>query len=70
MHEKLDEIVDLSFKEYYKAKASETISKKAITIWVPSCYKEKYDKIQGETKSQFGRDLQKMLVKAIDLVES
>lgn len=69
MNKELEEIVDLSFKDSYPRENSAKVKRKPITSWLPEEYKEKFDNLQKETKYKFGKDLQAMIMRAIDLVD-
>lgn len=43
--------------------------RQAITIWVPSEYKTKYDMIQSASKRQFGKLVRELLKKSIDKID-
>lgn len=40
----------------------------AITIWVPTEKKEKYESLQGRTRRKFGKKLKEIVIKSIDRV--
>lgn len=40
----------------------------AITIWVPSSYKQKFDDLQNSSDKNFGKCIREMIIKTIDKV--
>lgn len=70
MKKMLEEVVDLKFQNYRKMyPEADSIEKKPITNWLPLPYKERFDKLQRQTKCRFGKDIQEMIMKAIDLAD-
>lgn len=65
---KKTDLVDSMFLDFNPNEPSaESVDKKPITQWLPVDYKEKYDQLQSKTKSRFGKEIQKMIMKAIDI---
>lgn len=63
MQENFDQVEDLS-------DMSGNITKSApITLWVPLEIKQKYDRIQSETRKEYGKRLKMALIKSIDKVK-
>lgn len=63
MQENFDQVDDLS-------DMSGNITKSApITLWVPLEIKQKYDRIQSETRKEYGKRLKMALIKSIDKVK-
>ncbi len=63
MQESFDQVDDLS-------DMSGNITKSApITLWVPLEIKQKYDRIQSETRKEYGKRLKMALIKSIDKVK-
>lgn len=70
MNKALQQIVDVKFQNYdaYRDDSAPT-KRKPITNWLPESYKERFDNLQKETKCRFGKDIQEMIMRAIDLAE-
>lgn len=67
---KKTDLVDSIFLNFNPNELStEAVDKKPITQWLPVEYKQKYDELQSKTKSRFGKKIQEMIMKAIDLVD-
>lgn len=51
----------------YESKKSRDEKMKLIGVWVPNEAKEKYDKLQKDTKQTFSKDTQDLLLTTIDI---
>lgn len=53
-----------------KVKVVEPVKKLPVTFWLPDDYKFKFGLIQNQSKNEFGKHIQKMIMKLIDSVEA
>lgn len=53
-----------------KITSDDPIRKSTITFWMPEDYRLKFCQIQNKSKKEFGKHIQKMIMKLIDSVEA
>lgn len=61
-------LIDECFQGMKEGESSDSVTKTTLTLWVPAEYKKKFEDLQYRTKKDFGKRLQKLLIKAIDSV--
>lgn len=61
-------LIDECFQGMKDRDSSCAVEKTTLTLWVPTEYKKKFEELQDKTKKDFGKRLQKLLIKAIDNV--
>jgi len=71
MNNDLQAIIDslVSTIDLSTIESNETLERGCISFWVPKEHKEKYEQIQGRTKSKFGKIFQEVLKSSIDKVK-
>lgn len=52
-----------------KISSEDPVRKSTITFWMPEDYRAKFCKIQNLSKKEFGKHIQKMIMKLIDNVD-
>lgn len=63
-------LIDECFQGMKDKHKSNHVEKTTLTLWVPTEYKRKFEELQDKTKKDFGKRLQKLLIKAIDTVST
>lgn len=53
-----------------KVKVVEPVKKLPVTFWLPDDYKLKFGLIQNQSKNEFGKHIQKMIMSLIDSIDN
>lgn len=68
MPNKLKATIETIFEDFYPmaTKRGELVDRQAITIWLPTDYKQKFDDLQTQSQKQFGKRLRSVVMSTID----